>query len=156
MKNKLLLFISLWVMSSLYVMGDSATHVLDFGSYPLLNHCCGNAGGGTYGLRLDGVDGFNPHTFSMNPSDGASVMMHILNLDSDPYTAQIEISGTLVSNQNTEPGGITPITYNVSMVYNMVMLDPLTGEWFAVDGNGLGTLTNNFTEESWMLTGYPP
>ena len=83
-------------------------------------------------------------------------MMHILNLDSDPYTAQIEISGTLVSNQNTEPGGITPITYNVSMVYNMVMLDPLTGEWFAVDGNGLGTLTNNFTEESWMLTGYPP
>jgi len=155
MKNKLILFFSLWMMSGLYAMGDPISPVLDFGWYPLLNHCCGNAGAGEYGFRADGVDSFDPHTFSMNPSDGASVMLHILNLDSDPTTAQIEISGTMVSNQNTKPDGVTPITYNISMVYDMVMLDPLNGEWFAVDGNGTGTLTNNFTTEFWTLTGYP-
>ncbi len=139
MKNKLILFFSLWVMSSPYVMGDSSTPVLDFGSYPLLNHCCGNEGAGEYGFRSDGVDGFDPHTFSMNPSDGASVMLHILNLDSNPNTAQIEISGTMVSNQNFD--GVTPIMYSISMVYTNGMLDT-NGEWFAINGDGTGWLTN--------------
>ena len=125
LNNKLILFFSLWVMSSLYVMGDSITPVLDFGSYPLENHCCGNAGAGEYGFRSDGVDGFDPHTFSMNPSDGASVILHILNLDSDPYTAQIVISGTMVSNQNFE--GLNAVTYDIFMVYYNVMLDTKRG-----------------------------
>ena len=41
MQKKLILLFSLWVMSSLHVMGDSISPVLDFGTYPLRNHCCG-------------------------------------------------------------------------------------------------------------------
>ena len=146
MKNKLTLFFCFWMMASLYALADSITPVADFGIYTLGNHCCGNAGGGTYGLRLDELDSEDPHTFSMNASDGADVMMHILNIDSDPYTAKIVISGTVVSNDNS-------LLYEIDFMYNNAILDT-NGEWVALSGDGVGTITNTSTSMTFDLTGW--
>ena len=67
MKNKLTFFFSLWMMFGLHAIADSITPVLDFGTYTLGNHCCGNAEeadgtplAGLYGLRLDEFEGPDP------------------------------------------------------------------------------------------------
>jgi len=149
MKNKLILFYSLWMMSGLYAMGDSITPVADFGIYTLGNHCCGGAGGGTYGLRLDYLEGvFNPHTFSMDAADGANVVMHILNVDNDPYTAKIVISGTVVSNENG-------FLYEIDFMYNEAELDPDNGEWVVKENIlDIGKITNTNDWVSFDLTGW--
>jgi len=142
-KNKLILFFSLWMMSGLYAMAAS---VAPFGTYTLGNHCCGSAGGGTYGLRVDLLEGKDPHTFSMDASDGANVIMHILNIDNNTDTAKIVISGTVVSNQ-------TGFVYEIDFMYNEAELDT-NGEWVVKGSNGgMGTLKNTSDGMSFDLTG---